>query len=141
MIEPDDFLKIAADLAPSDEEAYRRTAVSRVYYAAFHVCRAQLRDAGIHFKRAADAHEHVYRCLNNCGSNDIAKVAATLNQLRGFRVRLGQLKAFVQTELPKATSDLGMKACFPVIATLKGDPTINELPLAKVGHGSHVQRL
>ena len=47
-------------------------------------------------------------------------------------VTLGEVKAYVQSELPKATSDLGMRACFPVIATLKGDASINELPLARV---------
>jgi len=47
-------------------------------------------------------------------------------------VTLGELKAFVQTELPKATTDLGMRACFPVIATLKGDASINSLPLTRV---------
>ena len=47
-------------------------------------------------------------------------------------ITLGELKAYVQMELPKATSDLGLRACFPVIATLRGDATINNLPLARV---------
>ena len=48
------------------------------------------------------------------------------------RITLGELKVYVQAELPKITSDLGMAACFPVIATLKGDVTLNDLPMTRI---------
>lgn len=51
---------------------------------------------------------------------------------RDGTVTLGELKTYVATELPKVTTDLGQRACHPVIATLKGGEIQNRLPLAQV---------
>lgn len=47
-------------------------------------------------------------------------------------VTLGELRYYVHDVLPKATSDLGMRACFPEISISTGDARIGSLPLTKV---------
>lgn len=54
-----DFLDLAVRLSEGRSEAELRTAVSRAYYAAFHVAKELLEDAGIALPNTAEAHRNV----------------------------------------------------------------------------------
>jgi uncharacterized protein (UPF0332 family) len=62
-----DFLSLAARLAAGATEADWRNAVSRAYYAAFHVARQLLADLNFTVPRADRAHQYLVFRLSNCG--------------------------------------------------------------------------
>lgn len=82
-----DFLSLAARLAADPTEADWRTAVSRAYYAAFHVARALL--AGLNFTvpRADRAHQYLVFRLSNCGESAAEHAGRDLETLRRLRNR------------------------------------------------------
>jgi uncharacterized protein (UPF0332 family) len=80
-----DFLPLASQLAHGASEAEWRTAISRGYYAAFHVARQLLADLGFRVPRADTAHVFVAWRLENCGVAQVQKAGSDLNLLRGFR--------------------------------------------------------
>lgn len=73
---PEDFLKIA-DLIASGDEAALRTAVGRVYYAAFLVAREV---TGVSTRR--NVHDQIARTLNEMGEAGLASQLGTLRHLR-----------------------------------------------------------
>jgi uncharacterized protein (UPF0332 family) len=80
-----DFLAVASNLAAGDEEAEWRSAVSRAYYAVFHVACELLRAQGFQVPRADRAHAYLWRRLSNCGDASISNAGRSLNELRGRR--------------------------------------------------------
>src|SRR5262249_6282506 len=64
-----------------------RTAVSRAYYASFHVARNLLRQCGFVVPRADQAHAYLWQRLANCGHPDISQAGNHLNDLRSLRNR------------------------------------------------------
>lgn len=80
-----DFLTLAQLLAARTEEAAWRSAVSRGYYAAFHVARLLLEDLGFMVPRADRAHSHLWLRLANCGNPSVASAGSELNVLRRNR--------------------------------------------------------
>jgi uncharacterized protein (UPF0332 family) len=80
-----DFLTLARALARGATEAERRTAVSRAYYAAFHVAGDLLADLRFNVPQADRAHEFVYRRLNNSGLATVEAAAKRLHELRRRR--------------------------------------------------------
>lgn len=80
-----DFLPLAARLAGGSTEAEWRSAVSRAYYAAFHVARQLLMDLGFSVPRAERAHAYLWLRLHNCGEPQQQQAGADLNALRGLR--------------------------------------------------------
>lgn len=66
-----EFLTLAKVLLRGSTEAERRTAVSRAYYAAFHVARLLLDDLGFDVPRGDRAHAHLWLRLSNCGEIDV----------------------------------------------------------------------
>jgi uncharacterized protein (UPF0332 family) len=82
-----DFLSTARRLAGGGDESDWRSAVSRAYYAAFHVARDLL--TGLRFQppRADRAHDYLYRRLNNCGVRQVVDAATLLTDLRRRRNR------------------------------------------------------
>src|SRR6267154_1443857 len=80
-----DFLPLARQLLGLGGEAARRSAVSRAYYAAFHVARDLLAGLGFVVPRADRAHEYLYRRLNNCGLPTVRVAAGKLHDLRSRR--------------------------------------------------------
>ncbi len=82
-----DFLPLARHLLGIGDEPARRSAVSRAYYAAFHVARDLLADLGFTTPRADRAHEYLYRRLNNSGSAVVRVAANQLHDLRSLRNR------------------------------------------------------
>jgi uncharacterized protein (UPF0332 family) len=82
-----DFLRSARRLATGPDEADWRSAVSRAYYAAFHVVRDLLAVLGFRTPRADRAHDYLYVRLNNCGDPNVQTAAGLLHGLRNRRNR------------------------------------------------------
>jgi uncharacterized protein (UPF0332 family) len=82
-----DFLKVAIALAAGTTEAEWRSAVSRAYYAAFHVGRLLLHDLGFTVPRADLAHAYVWLRLSNCGNAGVIQAGRNLSHLRSQRNR------------------------------------------------------
>jgi uncharacterized protein (UPF0332 family) len=82
---PPDFLLLAQQLAQATTEAAWRTAVSRAYYAAFHVARQLLEDLGFRVPQADRAHAYLWLRLCNCGDPQVERAGMKLNDLRRER--------------------------------------------------------
>ncbi len=83
-----DYLSLANRLAAAANEAEWRTAVSRAYYAAFHVARRLFADLNFTVPRADRAHQYlvVFR-LSNSGEPPVEKAGRDLETLRRLRNR------------------------------------------------------
>ena len=82
---PRDLLEVANDLVSGTREADWRSAVSRGYYAAFHVTRQLLALCGFSVPRADQAHAYVWLRLSNAGHPDISQAGLDLADLRSKR--------------------------------------------------------
>ena len=82
-----DFLSLAKQWAKSRSEAERRTAVSRAYYAAFHVAREIFEDFGFDVPRSDRAHKYLAFRLGNSGNNPLRQAGNQLDDLRSDRNR------------------------------------------------------
>jgi len=82
-----DFLPLAARSAAGGTEADWRTAISRAYYAAFHVARQLLADLGFAIPRADRAHQYLVFRLSNSGEAATAQAGRDLDTLRRLRNR------------------------------------------------------
>jgi uncharacterized protein (UPF0332 family) len=100
----EDFLDLASELAVADSEAAWRTAISRSYYAAFHVARDFLNNLGFDVPHSERAHVFIRSRLDASGQIDIEQAAEDLRELRRYRNqadydlgrRLGQSSASAQ---------------------------------------------
>jgi uncharacterized protein (UPF0332 family) len=79
------FLAVAQRLARGSDEADWRSAISRAYYAAFHVGRDLLQQLGFNPPRSEAAHAYVWLRLSNSGDTEAVKAGRGLNDLRGER--------------------------------------------------------
>jgi hypothetical protein len=84
-MDPRDFLVLAQHLAVATTEAAWRTAVSRAYYAAFHVARQLMEDLGFAVPQADRAHAYLWLRLSNCGDPQVERAGMNLNDLRRER--------------------------------------------------------
>jgi uncharacterized protein (UPF0332 family) len=82
-----DFVLLATRLAAGATEAEWRTAVSRAYYAAFHIARRLFVDLGFVVPRADRAHQYLVYRLSNCGEAAIEQAGRDLDTLRRLRNR------------------------------------------------------
>jgi uncharacterized protein (UPF0332 family) len=82
-----DFLLLAARLAAGVNEADWRTAVSRAYYAAFHVARRLFTDLNFTVPRADRAHQYLVFRLGNSGESAVEQAGRDLDTLRRLRNR------------------------------------------------------
>src|SRR5206468_7212368 len=82
-----DLLLLAARLAAGTTEADWRTAISRAYYAAFHVARRLLADLNFTVPRADRAHQYLAFRLSNCGESAVEQAGRDLETLRRLRNR------------------------------------------------------
>src|SRR4029450_10002013 len=80
-----EFLDVADTLAQGLTEAEWRSAISRAYYAAFHVGRIYLQTLGFVVPRGEQAHGFVWLRLSNSGHVEVRRVGATLSDLRKQR--------------------------------------------------------
>jgi uncharacterized protein (UPF0332 family) len=82
-----EFLPLAGRLAANGTEADWRSAVSRAYYATFHVARRLLADMGFSVPRADRAHQYLVFRLSNCGESQVVQAGRDLETLRRLRNR------------------------------------------------------
>lgn len=84
-MKPAEFLRIAEDLAAGNTEAQWRSAVSRVYYGAFHEARLLLRSCGVSLSGGNDSHAKVSYCLQRSADPSVPRAATKLGLLRSVR--------------------------------------------------------
>ena len=82
-----DFLVLAGRLGGGATEAEWRSAVSRAYYAAFHVTRRLLSDLRFTIPRADRAHQYLVFRLSNSGEPAVEQAGRDLETLRRLRNR------------------------------------------------------
>jgi uncharacterized protein (UPF0332 family) len=86
-MEPRDFLRLAESLAQAGAEAELRTAVSRAYYAAFHVARKLFLNCGFMVPQADRAHGYLWLRLSNTREAQTRWAGEELKRLRSERNR------------------------------------------------------
>ena len=79
------FLSTADQLAQGATEADWRSAVSRAYYAVFHVARQLFTACNFTVPRADRAHSYLWMGLCNCGEAAVQRAGAALDALRRLR--------------------------------------------------------
>jgi len=79
------FLPLAKTLANGATEAEWRSAVSRAYYAAFHVARQLLASLGCRVPRVDRAHPYLWLRLSNAGDTAVMQAGRRLGDLRSDR--------------------------------------------------------
>jgi uncharacterized protein (UPF0332 family) len=84
-MKPRDFLDVADELSDGEGEAHWRSAVSRAYYAAFHVARRLLIELGFVPPRSEQVHAYLCRRLNNSNHAEVTRSARRLERLRDLR--------------------------------------------------------
>jgi uncharacterized protein (UPF0332 family) len=84
-MDPREFLVLAQQLAVGTTESGWRSAVSRAYYAAFHVARQLLIDLHFRVPQADRAHGYLWLRLSNCGDPQVQQAGADLNDARRDR--------------------------------------------------------
>jgi uncharacterized protein (UPF0332 family) len=88
MITPNDLLSQADRLLTAKTEVDRRAAISRAYYAAYHVAKIFLAEqCGIVLSKGSDVHQAVQRCLLNSQSTLLRDAGIWLESLRSERNR------------------------------------------------------
>jgi uncharacterized protein (UPF0332 family) len=122
-----DFLTLAFQLAAGTTEAEWRSAVSRAYYAAFHVARDLLTDLGFTVPRADQAHEYLYRRLNNCGNVPVRQAAVTLHELRRHRNRADYDLKAPHSAAGAAGDTAGAEQVIQALAAAAAEPVRTQL--------------
>ncbi|HZT80535.1 MAG TPA: HEPN domain-containing protein [Gemmataceae bacterium] len=80
-----DFLTLADSLVAGSTEAEWRSAVSRAYYAVFHIARQLFTDLGFTVPQSDRAHAYLWYRLSNTGDPQVAWAGSSLNDLRSLR--------------------------------------------------------
>jgi hypothetical protein len=80
-----DFLVVAKKWSSSRDEAELKSAVSRAYYAAFHVARQLFEDLHFVVPQADRAHKYLSFRLSNCGDPLLEQAGYDLDDLRSAR--------------------------------------------------------
>jgi uncharacterized protein (UPF0332 family) len=95
-----------------------RSAISRSYYAVYHVGLELLNSMGFGIESNSTAHEQVYRHLNNSGDKDLVGVAAKLGDLRTKRIHADYRLDRLDVE-SKENAKLLVQSAERIIKTLK----------------------
>lgn len=86
-MEPKEFVIFANELLKSKcGPPEVRTAISRSYYAAFHVSKNFLKEIGFEIKDGPSGHQEVNSHLNNSRMAEIISAASKLGDLRSRRI-------------------------------------------------------
>ena len=112
-----DFLLLATRLAAGSSEADWRTAVSRAYYAAFHVARRLLADLQFIVPRADRAHQYLVFRLSNSGEAAVEQAGRDLETLRRLRNRADYDEA---PPLPQPQAAAAVRVAEGIIQALDG---------------------
>jgi uncharacterized protein (UPF0332 family) len=116
---PREFLDVAEQLIAGLTEGEWRSAVSRAYYAAFHVSRRLLLLCGFDVPRGEQAHIYLSRRLANSGHIDVENAGNDLNFLRGLRNRADY---DLDVPLSHATSSGQVQAAETIVQLLEAVP-------------------
>ena len=81
-MDPLDFLKVAEKFHKSNEEAYRRSSISRAYYAIFNYVELYLASEDIYIPNDNTVHEKIPRYLRNAGLEKAKEVANKMDELK-----------------------------------------------------------
>jgi hypothetical protein len=84
-MDPDEFLVLAGECAVGPRQGDWRTATILAYYAAFHVARRLLREAGFAVPAMERAHRYLSMRLQNSGHPDVVLAGDQLYTLRRWR--------------------------------------------------------
>jgi uncharacterized protein (UPF0332 family) len=115
-----DFHEVAWVLVAGLREAEWRSAVSRAYYAAFHVARQLLLHCGFRVPRGDQAHAYLWLRLINSGHPDVHNAGLNLNHLRRVRNRADY---DLDRPLDQAAAVAQVQAAADIIPLLKSVPT------------------
>ncbi len=118
-----DFLPVATRLAAGTTEADWRTAVSRAYYAAFHVARSLLADLGFAVPRADRAHQYLVFRLSNSGESAVEQAGRDVDTLRRLRNRADYDEAPVLTQPQAAAAVQVAEGVLQVLDAARVQPT------------------
>lgn len=80
-------IRLADSMVAGPSEAHWHSAVSRAYYAAFHVSRDLFVDCGFTVPRGDQAHTYLWRRLSNAGHSDVRDSGNNLQTVRRQRNR------------------------------------------------------
>lgn len=84
-MDPREFYQLALRLVDGASPAEVRTAISRAYYATFHVGAEILRGMGFRISQSAKGHDDVQKRLSNSGDPEVMRVGSQLVDLRHRR--------------------------------------------------------
>lgn len=105
-MDPRAFLIIANRLLDAEQNPQGfRTAISRAYYAAFHVAPELLERVGCGVAKGPQGHGQAQHRLNNSGDQRLADIAGQLGDLHGERIRSDYRLDNVTMENPKGARD------------------------------------
>jgi uncharacterized protein (UPF0332 family) len=99
-----DFLTLAGRLAGQSGEAEWRSAISRAYYATFHIARRLFSDLRFTVPRADRAHQYLVFRLGNSGESAIEQAGRDLDTLRRLRNRADYDEAPAVTQAQAAAA-------------------------------------
>jgi hypothetical protein len=125
MIQPRDFLAQAEQLLTGGSEVDRRSAVSRAYYAAYHLARILVSEkCGVVLSKTADSHQTLQRCLMNSQHAQLRAAGSRLESLRAERNLADYNLTDARFAIPDAAKfDVEMaREIFTVIATAELNP-------------------
>lgn len=86
-MDPREFVRVARALAASDDPASRRSALSRLYYALYHVAGDHLAALGVRLPRDHRGHELVWSYLYHSGVDRLIHAGAQLRRRQGIRLK------------------------------------------------------
>jgi uncharacterized protein (UPF0332 family) len=81
----DEFLELAGEWCTGTREGEWRSAVSRAYFAVFHIARRLLQRIGFEVAQGDRAHSYLWMRLANAGHPDVIQAGNDLNYLRRIR--------------------------------------------------------
>ena len=120
------FLALADRLAQGTSQAEWRTAISRAYYAAFHVAAERVEQMGFRVPRKTEQiHVYVARRFGNAGIANVSSAGSDLNDLRTDRNRADYEKATVITAANAADSVDIARRIIAVLDDLRKDAALS----------------
>jgi uncharacterized protein (UPF0332 family) len=122
-----DFVPLATRLAAGTTEADWRTAVSRAYYAAFHVARRLFADLQFTVPRADRAYQYLVFRLSNSGEAAVEPAGRNLETLRRLRNRADYDETPALTQPQAAGAIQVAEAIIQALDTARQEPTRTQI--------------
>jgi uncharacterized protein (UPF0332 family) len=82
------FLTLAEDLAKRQEDASKRTAISRAYYCVFNFAFARAMSTGCHYPGEEGRHQWCWRQYSQSQDRSCAKLGANGDRMKRLRVKV-----------------------------------------------------